>query len=79
MTKTATGLKHERSYGKDSSDDEDDDAPKKKKAKKESVDPEAFKAKFTKMVEAKKDDKKSKKEKKMEEGAKPDFLDVDVS
>ena len=28
-------------------------------------------------VEAKKDDKKSKKEKKMEEGAKPDFLDVD--
>ncbi len=59
MTKTATGLKHERSYSKEK--DEDDDAPKSKKAKKESIDPEAFKAKFSKMVEA----------------AKPDFLDVD--
>lgn len=81
MTKTATGLKHERSYGKDSTDDEDDDAPKgKKKAKKESIDPAAFKDKFSKMVEAKKsmkDDKKAKKEKKMDEAAKPDFLDVD--
>lgn len=80
MTKTATGLKHERSYGKDSSDDADDDAPKsKKKAKKESVDPAVFKDKFSKMVEAKKsmkDDKKAKKEK-VEEGGKPDFLDLD--
>ncbi len=49
MTKTKTGLKHERSYGKD-----EDDEPKAKKAKKESIDPEAFKEKFTKMVEAKK-------------------------
>jgi hypothetical protein len=62
LTKTATGVKHERGYTKEK--DEDDDAPKAKKAKKESVDPEAFKAKFSKMVEAKK-------------GAKPDFLDVD--
>lgn len=65
MTKTATGLKHERSYGKDSSDNEDDeDHPKDKKAKKakkESIDPEEFKEKFSKMVEA----------------AKPDFLDLD--
>jgi len=80
MTKTATGIKHERSYGKEK-DDEDDDAPKsKKKAKKESVDPEQFKSKFSKMVEAKKsmkDEKKDKKSKKMEEGAKPDFLDLD--
>jgi hypothetical protein len=79
MTKTATGLKHERSYGKDK-DDEDDEPKAKKKAKKESVDPEVFKSKFSKMVEAKKsmkDDKKVKKEKKMEEGAKPDFLDLD--
>ena len=76
MTKTATGLKHERSYEKEK--DEDDDAPKAKKAKKESIDPEAFKAKFTKMVEAKKEEKKmSKKDKKMDEGSKPDFLDLD--
>ena len=78
MTKTATGLKHERSYEKEK--DEDDDAPKAKKAKKESVDPEEFKSKFSKMVEAKKpakDEKKEKKTKKMEEGAKPDFLDLD--
>jgi hypothetical protein len=84
MTKTATGLKHERSYGKDK-DDEDDDAEhpldrKAKKAKKESVDPDKFKSKFSKMVEAKKsmkDEKKDKKTKKMEEGSKPDFLDLD--
>jgi hypothetical protein len=80
MTKTATGLKHERSYGKDK-DDEDDEPKAKKKAKKESVDPEQFKSKFSKMVEAKKAEKeekpKAKKEKKMEEGSKPDFLDLD--
>lgn len=80
MTKTATGIKHERSYGKEK-DEEDDDAPKsKKKAKKESVDPEQFKSKFSKMVEAKKsmkDEKKDKKAKKMDEAAKPDFLDLD--
>jgi len=66
MTKTATGLKHERSYEKEK--DEDDDAPKAKKAKKESIEPE-FKSKFMKMVEAKKEEKdaKKKKEKKMEE------------
>ena len=46
-------------------DDDDSDAPKaKKKAKKESIDTEQFKAKFDKMVEAKK-------------GSKPDFLDLD--
>jgi len=78
MTKTAAGVKHERSYGKDK--DDEDDEPKAKKAKKESIDPEAFKAKFSKMVEAKKamkNDKKVKKEKKMDEGSKPDFLDLD--
>jgi hypothetical protein len=78
MTKTATGLKHERSYTKDK-DEDDEDAPKAKKAKKESIDPEKFKSKFSKMVEAKKtmkDDKKAKKEK-MAEGSKPDFLDMD--
>lgn len=81
MTKTATGVKHERSYGKDK-DDEDDDEPKaKKKAKKESIDPELFKSKFMKMVEAKKAEKEEKKKeskkKKMDEAAKPDFLDLD--
>jgi len=58
-----------------------------KKAKKESVEPE-FKSKFMKMVEAKKEesaadakkkkeDKKKKMAKIMDEGAKPDFLDMD--
>ena len=88
VTKTKTGIVHKAgpgNYGgsddKDTDPDADDDAPKsKKKAKKESVDPEQFKSKFSKMVEAKKADKeekKDKKAKKMEEGAKPDFLDVD--
>lgn len=68
MTKTASGVKHERSYGKDKDKDEDDeDAPKAKKAKKESIEPE-FKSKFMKMVEAKKEEKETKKkEKKMAE------------
>lgn len=79
VTKTEKGLVHKSTsaYGgsEDKTDDDDEDAPKsKKKAKKESVDPAAFKAKFTKMVEAKKDDKKKKP---MKEAAKPDFLDVD--
>jgi hypothetical protein len=78
-TKTATGVKHERSYKGDDSDTDDEDAPKgKKKAKKESIDTEQFKAKFSKMVEAKKEEKpKAKKDKKMDEAAKPDFLDLD--
>ena len=83
-TKTATGVKHTRDkYDYDPGSDDKDDKKRKeqaRKAKKESVDPEAFKAKFTKMVEAKKadkDDKKAKKEKKMDEAAKPDFLDMD--
>lgn len=88
VTKTKTGIVHKAgpgSYGgsddKDTDPDADDDEPKaKKKAKKESIDPEQFKSKFLKMVEAKKadkEDKKSKKEKKMDEAAKPDFLDID--
>ena len=82
IEKTATGVKHHagKNYGgsKAETDDEDDeDKPKAKKAKKESVEPE-FKSKFMKMVEAKKDEKaKAKKEKKMDEAAKPDFLDLD--
>ena len=48
--------------------------------KKESIEPE-FKSKFMKMVEAKKDEAAKKKadakKKKMDEAAKPDFLDVD--
>ena len=69
VTKTKTGIVHKAApgvYG--GSDDKDtdpdaDDEPKAKKAKKESIDPEAFRDKFSKMVEAKK--------------AKPDFLDMD--
>ncbi len=84
IEKTATGIKHHagNKYGgeKAPKDEDEDDAPKaKKKAKKESVDPETFKSKFSKMVEAKKsmkDEKKTKKEK-MAEGSKPDFLDLD--
>jgi hypothetical protein len=75
MTKTATGVKHERKYGKDA--DSSDDEAKSKKAKKESIDTEAFKGKFSKMVEAKKDEKKDPKKKPMKEAAKPDFIDVD--
>jgi hypothetical protein len=79
VTKTATGLVHKgKKYGgeEEKSDDDEDDKPKAKKAKKESIDTEAFKGKFAKMVEAKKDEKDAKK-KPMKEAAKPDFLDLD--
>ena len=76
-----TAVKGKNYTGKEAEKDvdKDDDEPKAKKAKKESVEPE-FKSKFMKMVEAKKDEadkKKADKKKKMEEGAKPDFLDMD--
>ena len=89
VTKTKTGIVHKAGAGNyGGSDDKDtdpdaDESPsdkKAKKAKKESIDPVEFKSKFMKMVEAKKaekDEKKADKKKKMEEGAKPDFLDVD--
>jgi hypothetical protein len=85
IEKTKTGIKHTagKNYGGSEEKDEDDDTEhpkdkKAKKAKKESIDPEQFKAKFTKMVEAKKEEKpKAKKDKKMDEAAKPDFLDLD--
>ena len=71
IEKTKTGIKHTagKHYGGSEEKDEDDDTDhpkdkKAKKAKKESIDTEAFKGKFAKMVEAKK-------------GAKPDFLDMD--
>jgi hypothetical protein len=84
IEKTATGVKHHagKNYGgskAETDSDDEDDKPAKKKAKKESIEPE-FKSKFMKMVEAKKDEadkKKADKKKKMEEGAKPDFLDLD--
>jgi hypothetical protein len=78
-TKTATGMVHKgKKYGgeEEKSDDDEDDKPKAKKAKKESIDTEAFKGKFAKMVEAKKEEKDAKK-KPMKEAAKPDFLDID--
>jgi hypothetical protein len=83
IEKTKTGIKHTagKNYGGDKAPkDDEDDAPKAKKAKKESIDTEAFGGKFAKMVEAKKeeaDKKKVEKKKKMEEGSKPDFLDMD--
>ena len=90
IEKTATGVKHSagKNYGGDKAPKDDgDDEPKSKKAKKESIEPE-FKSKFMKMVEAKKEeseaeakkkkeDKKKKMAKIMDEGAKPDFLDID--
>ena len=112
VTKTATGVKHEK---KDDYDGEDHSEPAQKKASKAGMtgaerreqkaadkaeekkskewekkhgkgsvtrhkmedvelDKEKFQEKFSKMVEAKKDDKKKKP---MKEAAKPDFLDVD--
>ena len=80
-TKTSTGVKHTRDkYDYDPGSDDKDDKKRKetaRKAKKESVDAEAFKGKFAKMVEAKKDEKKDPKKKPMKEAAKPDFLDID--
>lgn len=83
IEKTATGIKHTagKNYGgsKAETDSDEDDKSSKKKAKKESIEPQ-FKSKFMKMVEAKKDEadkKKADKKKKMDEGAKPDFLDMD--
>ena len=67
LTKTSTGVKHTRDkFDYDPGSDDKDDKKRKEKARKsakESIDPEAFKEKFTKMIEGKK--------------AKPDFLDVD--
>ena len=91
IEKTATGVKHSagKNYGGDKAPKDDgDDEPKSKKSKKdESIEPQ-FKSKFMKMVEAKKEeseaeakkkkeDKKKKMAKIMDEGAKPDFLDID--
>ena len=79
IEKTKTGIKHTagKNYGGDKApkDDEDDTTSKKKSKKNESeeFDLEAFDNKFKSLVEAKKKDKKEK----MEEGSKPDFLDVD--
>jgi hypothetical protein len=87
VTKTEKGITHKAgpgSYGgsddKDTDPDADDEAAKGKKGRKrsnEAIDAEAFKGKFAKMVEAKKDEKKDTKKKPMKEAAKPDFLDVD--
>ena len=76
----ATKVKGDKYTGKEAEKEE-------KKPKKESVEPQ-FKSKFMKMVEAKKEeseaaakkkkeDKKKKMAKIMDEGAKPDFLDLD--
>jgi hypothetical protein len=90
IEKTKTGVKHHsgKNYGgsKAAIDDKEEDefgfkktkGRPAKKVKEESIDTEAFKGKFAKMVEAKKDDKKDDKKKKpMKEAAKPDFLDLD--
>jgi hypothetical protein len=88
VTKTEKGIIHKAgpgTYGgsddKDTDPDADDEAPKGKKGRKrsnEAIDTEAFKGKFAKMVEAKKDEKKDDRKKKpMKEAAKPDFLDID--
>lgn len=63
----ATKVKGDKYTGKEAEKEE------KKSKKDESIDLEAFDSKFQKMVEAKKKAKKTA----MEEGAKPDFLDLD--
>jgi len=72
-----TAVKGEKYTGKEAEKEEKSD---KKSKKDESVEIE-FKSKFMKMVEAKKEEADKKKadakKKKMEEGAKPDFLDID--
>jgi len=82
VEKTKTGIVHKsnKAYGgsEEKADDKDDE-PKAKKAKKESVEEasdkkKAAQEKFKAMIAKKKGDKK---EDKVEEGAKPDFLDVD--
>ena len=88
VTKTEKGITHKAgpgSYGgsddKDTDPDADDEKSASKKGRKrsnEAIDTEAFKGKFAKMVESKKDEKKDDKKKKpMKEAAKPDFLDID--
>jgi hypothetical protein len=76
-------VKKKYGYRMDGEPAERDDDPTKqerrgRKRKNEDVeiDTDKFKSKFSKMVEAKKD-KMSKKDKKVDEGSKPDFLDVD--
>jgi hypothetical protein len=71
---SGTAVKGDKYQGKEAEAEE----KKEKTAKKESIEPE-FKSKFMKMVEAKKEEAADKKKakKKMEEGAKPDFLDMD--
>jgi len=72
----ATKVKGDKYTGKEAEKEEKLD---KKSKKDESVEVE-FKSKFMKMVEAKKeeaDKKKADKKKKMDEGSKPDFLDID--
>ena len=72
-----TAVKGEKYTGKDAEKEEKAD---KKSKKDESVEVE-FKSKFMKMVEAKKEEADKKKadakKKKMDEGSKPDFLDID--
>ena len=73
----ATKVKGDKYTGKDAEKEEKAD---KKSKKDESVEVE-FKSKFMKMVEAKKEEADKKKadakKKKMDEGSKPDFLDID--
>jgi len=76
QTSTGTVYTRKSSTFTDGGDDADTKKAK-KKAKSESIDPAAFRSKFEQMVEAKKEDAKKKKEKKVDEGAKPDFLDID--
>lgn len=85
VTKTKTGIQHKAGpgvYGGSDDKDTDPDADEEKAAGKrgrkktwEAADTEKFKAKFTKMVEAKKEEKKikgKKAEEKMDEAKKPD-------
>jgi hypothetical protein len=88
VTKTEKGITHKAgpgTYGgsddKDTDLDADDEAPKAKKGRKrsnEAIDAEAFKGKFAKMVEAKKDQAADKKKKKVSEGSMKDMMYKDA-
>lgn len=74
-----SGKKHPATQVQGSQSRKADKEAEKESKKDESIEPQ-FKSKFMKMVEAKKAEKEEKvkaKKKKMDEGSKPDFLDLD--
>jgi hypothetical protein len=89
-TKTATGMKHEKTYGKDADGSDEDDKPKKKKVKEEmkvgdkktsstggTIEKTKTGVKHTSGKNYGGEAAEKEEKKKVKEGAKPDFLDMD--